>query len=424
MNNIQINTNYLEGFVSKKDMDNMFPEVEKAFLLLKEKKVLGNDFLGWQDLPNVHNDEIEKIKKIVLESKKISNVLVVIGIGGSYLGARAIIELLCPELINKDIFFAGYNLSSDNIQNLLNKIKDKDVLVNIISKSGTTLESAIVFRIIKDFLKEKYGEKELKNRIICTTDEKKGALRQMVKIQGYKSFIIPRNVGGRFSVLSSVGLFPLAYVGIDIDNILKGAKDQLLISSKCDYENISCKYAAIRNILYTKDKKIEILSNFDDQLNYLSDWWKQLFAESEGKEGKGIFPSICNFSKDLHSIGQLIQEGERNIFETFLIFEKTINNCFIPFQQDDFDQLNYIAGKSVDFINKQIYKGACLAHFQGGIPNLTIRVKEKSNYCIGQLLYFFELAVAISGYILGVNPFDQPGVEAYKKNMFDLLGRK
>ncbi|MBU1894381.1 MAG: glucose-6-phosphate isomerase, partial [Candidatus Omnitrophica bacterium] len=333
-------------------------------------------------------------------------------------------ETLEPKKINKNIFFAGHNLSGDFISNLLTEIQDKDISVIVVSKSGTTTEPAIAFRIIENFLRKKYGSKKIKERIVCITDEKNGALKSIAKKRGYKSFVIPNNIGGRFSVLTPVGLLPIACAGINIKELIAGAcaerKDSL---SENLNKNISYKYAAIRNILYRKGKKIEILSSFDNSLHYFDEWWKQLFGESEGKGGQSIFPVSCDFSTDLHSMGQLIQEGERNIFETFLVAEKQNVRCIVPKNKENLDNLNYLAGKRVDYINRKAYEATRSAHFEGGVPNNTIWFEGKSAFCLGQLFYFFEKAAAVSGYLRGINPFDQPGVESYKNKMFKLLGK-
>lgn len=418
-------TKYMEGFVSDKDLEAILPEVQKAHSFLVDKNGPGKDFLGWQDLPEETSRNL--LKDIEETSRKfisISDVIIVIGIGGSYLGARAAMEALSPEFTKKRIFFAGHNLSGEHLKELLDYAEHKDVCVNVISKSGTTTEPSIAFRVLHDFLKKKYSPEDLKNRVVCTTDEKKGALKSIADSLGYKTFVIPDDVGGRFSVLTPVGLFPIACAGINIHDLIAGAKAQRKQTLECDLEsNISYKYAAIRNILYRKGKAIEILSNFDYKLLYISEWWKQLTAESEGKDGKGIFPASMDFTTDLHSMGQMVQEGERNLFETFLTVQTERQDCVVPEDKENLDNLNYLAGKKIDFINKKAHEATASAHFEGGVPNSTLIIPEHSAFHIGGLFYFFEKAIAVSGYLSGVNPFNQPGVEAYKKKMFKLLGK-
>ncbi|MFC1480380.1 glucose-6-phosphate isomerase, partial [Candidatus Omnitrophota bacterium] len=422
---LKFDTRYLEEFVSGKDLDGIFAEVEKAHAFLVEQNGPGKDFLGWVDLPEKIDERLLKdIDQTAAKLNRSSDAIIIIGIGGSYLGARAAIETLFPETIGRKIFFAGHNLSGEYLGELLETLKDKDVSVNVISKSGTTTEPAIAFRVVEGFMKKKYGPGKIADRIICTTDKKEGALRSIVEKKGYKSFIIPDDVGGRFSVLTAVGLLPMACAGIDIRELMAGARQQRKCSQSCDLDdNISYRYAAVRNILYRKGKKIEILSSFDDRLHYVDEWWKQLFGESEGKTGRGIFPASCDFSTDLHSLGQLIQQGERNLFETFLVIEEETGKCLIPPADEDADNLNYLAGKQMDYVNRKAYEATCEAHFEGGVPNSTIFLGEESAFCLGQLFYFFEKAVAVSAYLFGVNPFDQPGVEAYKNKMFKLLGK-
>ncbi|MGB2598929.1 MAG: glucose-6-phosphate isomerase [Candidatus Omnitrophota bacterium] len=420
-----LDTKYMEGFVSDKDLDGIFPEVEKAHSFLAEKNGPGNDLLGWLDLPEeITKDLLKDIEETSRSFISNSDAVIVIGIGGSYLGAKAAIEALSPEFTKKKIFFAGQNLSGEHLKELLGYAESKDVCVNVISKSGTTTESSIAFRVLHDFLKKKYSPEDLKNRIICTTDKEKGALKSIAGAHGYKTFVIPDDVGGRFSVLTPVGLVPIACAGINIQDLVAGARAQRKRISGCNLENnISYKYAAIRNILYRKGKVIEIFSNFDYKMLYISEWWKQLTAESEGKGGKGIFPASMDFTTDLHSMGQLVQEGARNLFETFLVVQTEREDCVVPKDTEDLDNLNYLAGKKIDFINKKAYEATASAHFEGGVPNSTLVIPEHSAFHIGQLFYFFEKAIAISGYISGVNPFDQPGVDAYKNKMFKLLGK-
>jgi len=422
---VTYDTAHLEGFVSEKDMGDIFAEVKKAHAFLEKRNGPGNAFLGWMDLPeNITGSLVEEMETTAADLRSNSDAIIIIGIGGSYLGARSIIEAFSPGAVGKKIFFAGHNLSGDRLNALLDALRDRDVSVNVISKSGTTIEPAVAFRVVEDFLLKKYGPIGAKERIVCTTDGEKGALREIAREKGYKSFKIPADVGGRFSVLTPVGLFPAACAGINIVDLIAGAKDQRELLLHCNLgRNMSYKYAAVRNILYRKGKRIEILSSFDDRLHYIDEWWKQLFGESEGKGGHSIFPASCDFSTDLHSMGQLIQQGERNLFETFIVVEKKEERCSIPRREKDVDGLNYLAGKQVDYINRKAYEATAEAHFEGGVPNSTVLLAERSVYCLGQLLYFFEKAAAVSGYISGINPFDQPGVESYKQKMFKRLGK-
>ena len=422
---LSLNTTFLRGFAGDEELEAILPEVKNARDMLRKRNGPGGDFLGWMDLPEgIDPCLVEEIRDTAREMDDISDMVVVIGIGGSYLGARAAIEALSPALREKKMFFAGHNLSGEYLNYLIGEMKNREVSVNVISKSGTTTEPAVTFRIIERFMRGKYGPEEIKRRIVCTTDEKKGALRQASEVRGYKSFVIPGDIGGRFSVLTPVGLLPMACAGIDIGELLSGAAGERDRSLACSPEaDNSCKYAAVRNILYRKGKKIEVLSSFDDSLHYVAEWWKQLFGESEGKKGRGIFPASCDFTTDLHSLGQLIQEGERNIFETFLVVENEDSGCVIPADEENMDNLDYLAGKDVAYVNRKAYEATEGAHFAGGVPNLTVEIPEISAFYLGQLFYFFEKAVAVSGYIAGVNPFDQPGVESYKSRMFKLLGK-
>ncbi|MDP8299389.1 MAG: glucose-6-phosphate isomerase [Candidatus Tantalella remota] len=422
---LQYDTKYMEGFVSKQDIDGILPEIEKAHTMLKDKTAPGSDFLGWMDLPaNVDEDVLNNIASVAGELDQKSDVMVVIGIGGSYLGPKAALEILLPYPGDRKVKFAGNNLSGDYLCGLLEYLKDKDFCVNVISKSGTTTEPAVAFRIMEKFMEEKYGKNNVSDRIVCTTDREKGALKRMADERGYRSFVIPEDVGGRFSVLTPVGLLPMACGGIDIRNLIAGAADQREAVAEMDIENnISYKYAALRNILYRKGKKIELLASFHSRLHYVDEWWKQLFGESEGKGGRGIFPASCDFSTDLHSMGQMIQEGERNLMETFLVIDKMGSSCVIPEDADDLDDLNYLAAHQMDHVNRKAYEATSEAHFEGGVPNSTIHLEDRTAYCLGQLFYFFEKAVAISALVSGVNPFDQPGVESYKNKMFKLLGK-
>ena len=422
---IQLCDKYLKGYVEEKDFLSIMPALEECHKNLACKNVEGKDFLGWIDLPTkTENSVLDEMIGVARDINGKADALIVIGIGGSYLGARAAIETLAPEKIDENIFFAGYNLSGDYLAGLLDKLQNRDVAINVISKSGTTTEPAIAFRIIESFLETKYGTGKFKDRVICTTDKESGALRKIAKDEGYRSFVIPDDIGGRFSVLTSVGLFPMACAGIDIKGMINGAREAQKMYEKCDInENMSYRYAVIRNILYNKGKRIEILSSFDNGLHYVDEWWKQLFGESEGKQGHSIFPASCDFSTDLHSMGQLIQDGERNLFETFLIIEKDNERCVIPNSLKNQDNLNYLSNKQMDYVNKKAYEATKEAHYEGGVPNITLRIPEKDSFCIGNLFYFFEKAAAVSGYLFGVNPFDQPGVESYKNKMFKLLGK-
>ena len=371
-----------------------------------------------------------------MSAKKIrdnSDVLIVIGIGGSYLGSRACIEALNHNFYNSlpkgkrngpEIYFVGNNISSSYMLDLFDLIENKDISVNVISKSGTTTEPALAFRLFKEYMESKYGKEESKERIYVTTDKSKGALRELTEKEGYTSFVIPDDVGGRYSIFTPVGLLPIAVSGIDIDRLMEGAFNGMAEYSVDDvYENICYQYAAARNILYNKGKDIEILVNYEPILHYYLEWWKQLFGESEGKDGKGIYPSSANFTTDLHSLGQLIQDGKRNIFETTINIENPKKDMEIKEDKDNLDGLNFLGGKTIDFVNKKAFEGTLMAHTNGGVPNLVINVPKMDEYYFGNLVYFFEKACAISGYLLGVNPFDQPGVEEYKKNMFKLLGK-
>lgn len=378
-------------------------------------------------------EEFDRIKKSAKKIKLDSDALIVIGIGGSYLGTRACVEAMTHSFHNilpksernvPEIYYVGNNISSTYYLELMDVIKDKDISINVISKSGTTTEPAIAFRIFKEYMEDRYGKENAKNRIYATTDANKGALRELAEIEGYETFIIPDDVGGRYSIFTPVGLLPIAVAGIDIDELMNGALSgaEEYSNPKMD-ENICYKYAAIRNILYRCGKEIEILVNYEPSLMYLGEWWKQLYGESEGKDGKGIYPGSANFTTDLHSLGQLIQDGRRNIFETSIIIDKPRKDLLLKKNEDNLDGLNYLDGKTLDFVNKKAFEGTLMAHVQGNVPNLVISVPELNEFYFGKLIYFFEKACAMSGYLLGVNPFDQPGVEEYKKNMFRLLGK-
>jgi len=421
---ITLDCSNLSPFVSQKDFDSISNEVKKAHKLLVDRDGAGGEFLGWIDLPDKTSDRLlGEIEDCAEELRRISRIFVIIGIGGSYLGARAAIEFCNPKKKIR-ILYAGCNLNSDYLANILDEIRDADVSVNVISKSGGTLETAVTFRVIYEYLGRRYSRNEVRKRIVCTTDRRRGVLKKIADSQGFRTFVIPDDVVGRFSVLSAVGLLPLSVAGVDIRELLRGASDMKAMTANPDLEeNISYRYAAARRILYKKGKKIEILSAFNSSLEYVAEWWRQLFAESEGKQNRGLFPATCIFSTDLHSIGQLIQEGERNIFETFLITEKSHRSIKVPALDKNIDGLDYIKGKDLDYINKQAYLGTKKAHMDGGVPNMTIKIPDRGAYALGSLFFFFQKAVSISAYIQGVNPFNQPGVEAYKKNMFAMLGR-
>ena len=415
----------LKGFADEKDFKKIVPEVEKAHQKLNDKTGKGSDFTGWIDLPSKTDDAfLDEIEKFGEQIRAQSDCLVSIGIGGSYIGIRATVEFLVADQ-KLPVYFIGNNLSSGYLYHMLPKLKDKRVTVIVISKSGTTTEPALAFRIVKEFMEKKYNKEELKKRIICITDAEKGALRTIADKEGYKSFAISEDVGGRFSILTPAGLVPLAIAGIDIKELIAGARKAEKHCSIMDLDkNIAYQYAAARFLLYKKGKVIEVLSTFYQRLCFVDEWWKQLFGESEGKDGKGIFPTSLNFTADLHSMGQFIQDGERNMFETFLLAERSGHELIIPYSEENLDNFNCVAGKDLDYVNKQAYKATAMAHYEGGVPNMTIIIPGFDANTLGQLYYFFEKAVAITGYLLGVNPFNQPGVEAYKNKMFALFGRK
>ncbi|KKI89950.1 glucose-6-phosphate isomerase [Bacillus sp. SA1-12] len=408
--------------------------VKVAHHSIHEQTGAGSDFLGWVDLPkNYDKEEFARIQKSAEKIKSDSDVLLVIGIGGSYLGARAAIEMLNHSFYNSlskeqrkapQVIFVGNNISSTYMKDVQDLLEGKDFSINVISKSGTTTEPALAFRIFRKLLEEKYGKAEAKQRIYATTDKARGALKTLATEEGYESFIIPDDVGGRYSVLTAVGLLPIAVTGVDIEAMMKGAAAASEDFGKSELEeNPAYQYAAVRNVLYNKGKTIEMLINYEPGLQYFSEWWKQLFGESEGKDQKGIYPSSANFSTDLHSLGQYVQEGRRDIFETVINVETSRHELIVEAEESDLDGLNYLAGKSVDFVNKKAFQGTMLAHTDGGVPNLVVSIPKMDEYTFGYLVYFFEKACAMSGYLLGVNPFDQPGVEAYKVNMFALLGK-
>ena len=431
---LEFSYKFAKNFFDEKEITQLKPFVELANEVLVNKEGAGNDFLGWTTLPcDYDKEEFARIKKAAEKIKNNSEVLVVIGIGGSYLGAKAAIEFLSHSFYNNlpkekrntpEIYFAGTNMSGVYLKHLIEAIGDRDFSVNIISKSGTTTEPAIAFRVFKKLLEEKYGKEGAKERIFATTDKAKGALKTLATSEGYETFVVPDNVGGRFSVLTAVGLLPIAAAGIDIDELMRGAADAVKdFSSKKLEENQALQYAAVRNILLRKGKSVELMVNYEPRLHYFAEWWKQLFGESEGKDGKGLYPSSADFSTDLHSLGQYIQEGQRVFIETVVSIDKPSVEFEIEKDAENLDGLNFVAGETFDYVNKKARDGVILAHVDGGVPNLAVNIPESTPYHLGYAFYFFEKACGVSGYILGVNPFDQPGVEAYKKNMFALLGK-
>ena len=421
-------------FISEEEIGYMGRLTDQAIELLVSKTGAGNDFLGWLDLPfNYDKEEFSRIEKAAAKIQGDSDVLVVIGIGGSYLGARAAIEFLRHGFYNNlpkekrgtpEIYYVGSNISSTYLQGVLDVIGDRDFSVNVISKSGTTTEPAIAFRIFKKLLEEKYGKEEAAKRIYATTDKARGALKDLATKEGYESFVVPDDVGGRFSVLTAVGLLPIAVSGADIKALMEGAASgrELALNEKFE-NNEAMKYAAVRNILLRKGKAVEVLANYEPALHYIGEWWKQLYGESEGKDQKGIFPASVDFTTDLHSMGQFIQDGSRIMFETVMSVEESRETITIEKEPVDLDGLNYLAGKTMDFVNKNAMNGTILAHTDGSVPNLMVKIPKMDEFNLGQLFYFFEFACGISGYLLGVNPFNQPGVESYKRNMFALLGK-
>ena len=434
MEKLNFNYQFAKNFFNENELRQIKPYVELANEVLTSKSGAGSDFLGWVDLPeNYDKDEFARIKKAAEKIKNDSEVLIVIGIGGSYLGAKAAIEFLSHSFYNNlpkdkrktpEIYFAGTNMSGVYLQHLIEVVGDRDFSVNVISKSGTTTEPAIAFRVFKKMLEEKYGKEEAAKRIYATTDKAKGALKTLATAEGYETFVVPDNVGGRFSVLTAVGLLPIAAAGINIDDLMAGAKDAMNdFANKNMDENQALQYAAVRNILHRKGKDLELMVNYEPRVHYLAEWWKQLFGESEGKDGKGLYPTSADFSADLHSLGQYIQEGKRLFFETVVSIGKPEVEFVIESDKDNLDGLNFIAGKTLDYVNKKATDGVILAHIDGNVPNLGVNIPEATPYHLGYTFYFFEKACGVSGYLLGVNPFDQPGVEAYKKNMFALLGK-
>ncbi len=427
---ISLNTKYLKNFIAPHEMESAKAATELAAKTLMERSGAGNDFLGWVDLPtNYDKEEFARIKAAAEKIKSNSDVLIVIGIGGSYLGARAAIELLKSPLYNNlkkdtpEIYYVGNNISPTYLNEIISLCEGRDFSVNVISKSGTTTEPALAFRVFRSMVEKKYGKEGAKDRIFCTTDKARGTLKQLADAEGYETFVIADDVGGRFSVLTAVGLLPIAVAGCDIDAIMAGAK-QAQDELNADFDNNDCyKYAAIRNILYSKNKSVEMLISYDPSFTMMAEWWKQLFGESEGKDNKGIFPSSAVFSTDLHSLGQFIQDGSRIMFETVVDIKKPKQDFFLDDDAENLDGLNFLTNQNMSVVNRKAFEGTVLAHTEGGVPNIVLELEDTSEKSFGYMVYFFEKACAVSGYMLGVNPFNQPGVESYKKNMFALLGK-
>lgn len=428
---IKLDDKYLNGFVREHELAAYAPMVKAAHETLESRSGLGNDFLGWVDLPvNYDKDEFERIKKAAAKIKSDIEVLIVIGIGGSYLGARAAIEALRSSLYNSlkkdtpEIYFVGCSLSPTYLNEVISLVEGRDFSVNIISKSGTTTEPALAFRVFRDLLVERYGEDGAKGRIYATTDKARGTLKELSDKMGYETFVIPDDVGGRFSVLTAVGLLPIACAGCDIDALMKGAAAAREEYKDFDIEKNSCyKYAALRNILYKKGKSVEMLISYENSFQMMAEWFKQLYGESEGKDNKGLYPSSAVFSTDLHSLGQFVQDGSRVMFETVIQFGKPQKDLFLKNDPNNIDGLNFLSDQNMSIVNRKAFEGTVIAHTEGGVPNIVLEVPELNEFELGFMVYFFEKACAISGYLLGVNPFDQPGVESYKKNMFALLGK-
>ncbi len=430
MAQLKLNTKYLEGFVAEHEIDAAKAQAELAAKILKEKTGAGNDFLGWMDLPvSYDKDEFARIKAAAKKIQSDSEILVVIGIGGSYLGARAAIELIKSPLYNNlkkdtpDVYYVGNNISPTYLNEIVSICEGRDFSVNVISKSGTTTEPALAFRIFRDMIEKKYGKDEAKGRIYATTDKARGTLKELADKEGYETFVIADDIGGRYSVLTAVGLLPMAVAGCDIDAVMSGAA-QAMSDFKADYDNNDCyKYAALRNILYKKGKSVEILVAYDPAFAMMAEWFKQLYGESEGKDKKGIYPSSCIFSTDLHSMGQFIQDGSRIMFETVVDIKKPKKDLFLENDPQNLDGLNFLTNQNMSVVNRCAYEGTILAHREGGVANIVLELEDTSEKSFGYLVYFFEKACAVSGYMLGINPFNQPGVESYKKNMFALLGK-
>ncbi|MDE6708931.1 MAG: glucose-6-phosphate isomerase [Oscillospiraceae bacterium] len=427
---ISLKTKYLQDFIAPHEMENIKAEAELAAKILHDRSGAGNDFLGWVELPtNYDKEEFARIKAAAEKIRKNSDVLIVIGIGGSYLGARAAIEFLRSPLYNNlkkdtpEIYYVGNNISPTYLNEIISLCDGRDFSVNVISKSGTTTEPALAFRVFREMVEKKYGKDGAKERIFCTTDKARGTLKQLADTEGYETFVIADDVGGRYSVLTAVGLLPIAVAGCDIDALMAGAKqaqDELC----ADFDNNDCyKYAAIRNILYKKNKSVEMLISYDPSFAMMAEWWKQLFGESEGKDNRGIFPASAIFSTDLHSLGQFIQEGSRIMFETVVDIKKPKKDFFLNDDPENLDGLNFLTNQNMSVVNRKAFEGTVLAHTEGGVPNIILELEDVSEKSLGYMIYFFEKACAISCYMLGVNPFNQPGVESYKKNMFALLGK-
>lgn len=428
---IGFNFKYAKDFIRENDLKGLECQVAAAHNTVNQKNGLGNDFLGWVNLPIEYDkEEFARIKKAAQKIRQDTDVLIVIGIGGSYLGARAAIEFLKGPYYNSlrngapEIYFSGNSISGSDLSDVLALCEGKRVSVNIISKSGTTTEPAVAFRVFRKYLEEKYGEEEAAKRIYCTTDRSRGTLKQLADEKGYECFVVPDDVGGRFSVLTAVGLLPIAAAGADIDKLMQGAANAVTKYNEPDmYKNDCYTYAALRNAFYRKGKSVELLVSYEPRFTMMAEWFKQLFGESEGKDNKGLFPASVTFSTDLHSMGQFVQDGNRLMFETVVTFGETDKDIVIEKEENDGDGLNFLAGKTMSFVNEKAFEGTVLAHTDGGVPNLVINIDKPDEENLGELIYFFEKACAVSGYMLGVNPFDQPGVESYKKNMFALLGK-
>lgn len=428
---IKFSSAYADKFIRENDLKGLEAQVAAAHTAVKEKSGLGNDFLGWVDLPvNYDKEEFARIKSAAKKIQNDTDVLLVIGIGGSYLGARAAIEFLKGQNYNRlkkgvpEIYFTGNSISGSALADIMEICENKRVSVNIISKSGTTTEPAVAFRVFRRMLEERYGEEEAAKRIYCTTDKARGTLKALADSKGYECFVVPDDVGGRFSVLTAVGLLPIAAAGCDIDKLMLGAAAAREEYSVCGIENNPCyKYAALRNAFYRKGKAVELLVSYEPRFTMMAEWFKQLFGESEGKDNKGIFPASVIFSTDLHSMGQFVQDGARIMFETVVNIADNGKDVYIETEENNGDGLNFLAGKPMSYVNEKAFEGTVLAHTDGGVPNLVITVDKADEENLGRLIYFFEKACAVSGYMLGVNPFDQPGVESYKKNMFALLGK-
>ena len=428
---IKFNSSYAKDFLRENDLKGIEAQVAAAHKTIEDRSGLGNDFLGWVNLPvDYDKEEFARIKAAAAKIRQDTDILIVIGIGGSYLGARAAIEFLKGPYYNSirngapEIYFAGNSISGAYLSDIMELCKGKRVSVNIISKSGTTTEPAVAFRVLRRYLEEQYGEKEAAERIYCTTDKARGTLKKLADEKGYECFVVPDDVGGRYSVLTAVGLLPIAAAGADIDKLMEGAAAAMKEYSEPDmYKNDCYTYAALRNAFYRKGKSVELLVSYEPRFTMMAEWFKQLYGESEGKDNKGLFPASVTFSTDLHSMGQFIQDGSRVMFETVVTFSESDKDIIIESESDDGDGLNFLAGKTMSYVNSKAFEGTVLAHTDGGVPNLVINVDKPDEENLGRLIYFFEKACAVSGYLLGVNPFDQPGVESYKKNMFALLGK-